>query len=112
MIDKRMLPHTVSIEPVVGKDEFQKNIYGKPIIFKFVRFDFTKEYRGSGDNRELFSNGVVFFYKEHTTNFEKIDVNWYNAKILFNGSEYLVKDITPLTHWQNDSIWSIEMDVI
>lgn len=112
MIDKRMLQDQVIVQYVTGTDEYQEKTYSDPIAFSFVRVDHSKQYTGSGESRELYSNATVFFYADHTTNFDQVKEEWLQAKLIHENTTYIVKEITPCTDWRTAKTWSIEMDVI
>lgn len=112
-IDPRMLVHTVRVKKKIGEDKYQKPIYDTAIKFVKVRFDKSQQFTGSGDSKELFSNGVVFLYQRYTSNFGLMDETFKDGIVTDEqGHDYIIKQVTPLSGLFTASAWSYELDVI
>lgn len=112
MIDKRMLCDTVNIQKVESMDEWSRPIYDTGTIFRFVRFDNSKGIKGTADSREKQFTGIIFMYKEHTTNFGLIDESYLNALVTYNNSTFVVTKIIPLSHWTKNEVIAYEIEVV
>lgn len=112
-VDPRWLIHSVDVAKKIGEGDYNKVIYGEPVTLNHVRVDMTKEYTGTGNNRTITANATVFLYAKFTGNFPSdIDDAWLNARLTFNGHEYLIADYAIYYEPTRPKIWSIELKVI
>lgn len=111
-IDKSWLVDKITISKVIGEDDWQKPEYGEPIEFENCRVDLTKQYTGTGNNREIVANATVFFYAQFTTNIFTFDDTWLKAKVTYDGHEYLVTDYANYHSVNSKDLYSVELKVI
>ncbi|MFD1466476.1 putative minor capsid protein [Lapidilactobacillus mulanensis] len=112
-IDPRWLVHSVEVAKKLDEDNWNKPIYADPITYNRVRVDMTKEFTGTGNDRTITANATVFLFAKFTGNFPvDIDDTWLDAKLTFNGHDYLVKNWSPYSEPTSANLWSIELKVI
>lgn len=111
LVDKSWLVDSVTLAKAT-LDDWQKVTYVDEVILDNVRVDLTKSYSGSGDSRSIVANATVFMYGAFTTNFFAPDDSWLNARLIYNGHEYLVKDISIYHGIKTKDVYSVELQVI
>lgn len=113
VIDASWLVDTVSIAKATGEvDDWQKPIYDEPIELTSVRVDLTKQYTGTGNNREIVANATVFLFARFTGNYFVPDDEWLKAKVAYNGRDYLVTDYVVNHEVETNKPYSVELKVI
>lgn len=112
LIDSSWLVDTVSIAKQVGEDDWQNPIYDDPIKLDNVRVDFSKQYTGVGNNREIVANATVFLFAQFTGNYFVPDDDWLKANLVYNGHEYLVTDYAAYHEVESNKPYSVELKVI
>lgn len=112
VIDASWLVDTVSIAKSDGEDDWGKPNYAEPIELTNVRVDLTKQYTGTGNNREIVANATVFLFARFTGNYFVPDDDWLKSKVAYNGHEYLVTDYVINHEVETNKPYSVELKVI
>lgn len=102
----------IQVGKIIGTDERNKPDY-EMHTYENCRFDIEAVYSGSGNDRQLRYNGVLFLYEKYTTPFPSMDKTWLNGKVIDeDGNEFKITQIVPLRHIQSNETYGFEIEVI
>lgn len=111
-INPDWLVDTISIALKIGEGDYNVAKYAEPITIGKVRVDLTKQYSGTGNDRTVSANATVFLYAEFSTNYPQIGKNYLQAKVIFDGHEYILDSFNKFHDIESDEPYSIELGLI
>ncbi|MFL2063297.1 putative minor capsid protein [Latilactobacillus sakei] len=111
LIDASWLVDSITIAKAI-EDDWQNTTYPDPITLDNVRVDLTKQYTGTGNNREIVANATVFLFARFTGNYFVPDDDWLKSKVVYNGHEYLATDYVVNHGIETNKPYSVELKVI
>lgn len=102
----------IQVGKITGRDDRNKPNYDMH-TYENCRFDIQSVYSGSGNDRQIQYNGVLFFYAALTTPFPKMDKNWLDGKVIDeDGNEYKITQVIPIKKIQSNEVHAYEIEVI
>lgn len=110
--DQDWLVNIVQLGKITGHDRRNLPEYDMH-TFEECRLDLEPVYQGSGNDRQLIANGVLFLYSEFTTPFPKLDPSWLKGKMIDeDGNEYVITKIVPIQSVTSTKLYGYELEVI
>lgn len=110
MIDKRMLPDSLTIKKVEGKDDWGKETYSDPLYLSPCKFDRTFSHTGTGNHRSERNSSTVIVYPKYCP--VELDKSFVGGIVEEDETSYVVKDIIPQYHPFTKKLLAYEIEVI
>lgn len=109
-VTKSFTPHVVQYFKYLGVDDYDKPSFAEPVTVEHVRFDESLQSSSNLTEQTRQFNAVCFVYRDTSTPF--LDDFVLRSKLIFNGSEYTIKDDIKTSHPFKDEVWSHELEVL
>ena len=110
MIDKRILPDSVTIKKSIGEDDWGKEAYSEPLLLSPCKFDRSFSRSGSGNHRSERNSSTVIVYPKYCP--VELDKSFVGGFVEENGVSYVVKNIIPQYHPFTKKLLAYEIEVI
>lgn len=110
MIDKRMLPNSVTIKKPIGEDDWGKETYSDPLYLSPCKFDRTFSNSGIGNHRSERNSSTVIVYPKYCP--VELDKSFVGGVVEEDGVSYVVKNIIPQYHPLTKKLLAYEIEVI
>lgn len=110
MIDKRILPDSVTIKKSIGEDDWGKEAYSEPLLLSPCKFDRSFYRSGSGNHRSERNSSTVIVYPKYCP--VELDKSFVGGIVEENGVSYVVKNIIPQYHPFTKKLLAYEIEVI
>ena len=110
MIDKRMLPDSVTIKKSIGEDKWGKETYSDPLLLSPCKFDRSYSHSGSGNHRSEYNSSTVIVYHKYCS--VSLDKSYIGGIVEEDGVSYIVKNIIPQYHPLTSRLLAYAIEVI
>lgn len=102
---------TVTLAQKVGKDDWQKPLYGDPITVK-ARVDRGTIYSGTNNDRQIVANAVIYLRTKLNPNMPVLGPDWLQGSATFDGHSYAITTVDTLMDAGMPVIWGYELEVL
>lgn len=110
MIDKRLLIDSVTIEKVIGRDEWGKEAYGDKLSLSPVRFDRSTTLKHNSQNAKdeiERKPGIVFVYTKFCP--VSLDESYIDGRLTDGNLSYRVVGLIPISLFKKQIGYEIEV---
>lgn len=107
MIDKRLLIDSVTMEEVVGRDEWGKESYGEPVALSPVRFDRAVTLTHGAKDETQRKPGVIFLYTRYCN--VQLDDRYIGGRVVDGDQTYKVVGVIPIALYKKVVGYEIEV---
>ena len=108
-MDPKVLVHEFEYSEYIGQDRYKQPEYGEPITIERVRVDESSVFSRDGDQKKILANAIIFLYNGLSSYFGPFKEQ---SKVVFNGKEYIIQKIVPVSEPYSKELFSIELEVL
>lgn len=109
-LPKSWLIHEITYEGYTGeKDDWQNDVYEKPIIINHVRFDDSTVFSRDNTQTKVLANAVIFVDAKNSNPVPEFKEQ---SKIKFDDREYVIQKVVPCYFPNKNKIRHWELEVI
>lgn len=109
---KNLCNQSIQLQKIVGRDKWQNPTYDDPITLDYMIFQPQTIYSGTNNNRQVVANAIAFLFAGVTDPMPVIDKDQVGAKIVFEGKEYVLKNIVDNRNPFSNEVYSYELEVL
>lgn len=102
----------VVLTKVVGHDDWQKPVYGAPVVLEHVRIDRGTVYSGTDNNRQVVASAVIYIRTAANPGMPVLDDTWLEGIAEFDSRKYTITTVNVLKDSDNPGIWGYELEVL
>jgi hypothetical protein len=109
-VDKRFLTDSVIVYPLVNTDDYDRPLYGEPIVLAPVRCELFDEVSGVENKRRQSAVGKIFVCSKYCE--VALDKRFLRAKVVFEGGRELqITKIQAFNKLFDQRVFSYEIEV-
>jgi hypothetical protein len=102
----------VTLKQRTGEDDWQKTVYGSPIVIPHVRVDRGTIYSGTNNNRQIVASAVIYMRLKENPEMPAIDETWLQGVAEIDGKPYTITTVNVLADPGMPVIWGYELEVL
>lgn len=113
-IPKSMANQTATLikHTVMSTEDGERVSEDVKVVYKYIVFQPTTIYSGTGNDRTITANGVLFLYANVTTPMPNLSKNDVGAFVEIEGNTYKIQRIVDNRDPFSNDIWSYEIEVL